>query len=352
VIVLVCAVAAIIFSRVHRPYVSEAKKAALWIWVERSGWISGMLALVVAIVFGLTGRSTEVTLTMPTIQVFVVMPTVEGTATPVPTFAAMPEDTVIPTPSEAPRPTSTLTPVPTVTVMYISTPTQLVSLAPGAASATPTVAPGWICVDDFPAPGSGAMGIVRIGDRLWVAVPDDSAIYRLDLDGNLADQLTFPKGYLANCRGLAYDGQHLWVYRDGHLLSLDPSNGNELVTFEVTLTQPVGLTWDGKALVLVDGRANIERYNGAGERLQRLAVAAPHGGVTSIGWVRGELWLRGGDLYRFDGEYRRRFEANNMQACWREEKPFSSVWYSWDGDCLWLSDSGANRIYRCRLKEG
>lgn len=195
----------------------------------------------------------------------------------------------------------------------------------------------------FPAPGAGPTGIVRVEYDLWVSVP--GRLYRLDLQGDIIAELDLPIG---SCQGgLAWDGKSLWCASGKTIHQLDPLSGDELTTFVVDLGSIKGIAWDGQALLMIDGEANLVRYDRAGQRLRRLAVRSPHGGVTTMGWVNGELWIEGifGHLFRFDSKFAR-LGSPNLGRCSIGSFPYHVALY-WDGESLWLADSNENRILQC-----
>ena len=276
-------------------------------------------------------------------------------ATPLPTAVAtsFPTSTLTSTPTLTALsaiPTATSTPTPDATSISTATPTATPTAA--LSTATPTETPtswveqGWVILRSFPAPSAGPTGIVRVEDDLWVSAP--GRLYRLDLQGDIIAELDLPIGSCQGCQGgLAWDGESLWCASGKTVHQLDPLSEDELTTFVVDLGSIMSIAWDGQALLMIDGKANLVRYDRGGQRLRRLAVQSPHGSVATMGWVKGELWIQGtfGGRLRFDSEFVK-VSSPNLGECSIGSFPYCVALY-WDGDSLWLVDCNANRISQC-----
>lgn len=201
----------------------------------------------------------------------------------------------------------------------------------------------------FPAPGARPSGIVRVEDNLWISVPGDGRLYRLDLEGHIVAELDLPINYCpGRCQGgLAWDGESLWFASGKTVHQLDPISEQELAAFGVELDSIVGIAWDGQALLMIDGEGNLVRYDRAGQRLRRLAIRSPHGGVTGMTWVEGELWVEGifGALLRFNSGFAS-IGSFNLGQCGAATFPYYLALY-WDGESLWLADPEGNLLSQC-----
>ena len=212
----------------------------------------------------------------------------------------------------------------------------------------PLSTPKWVILRSIPAPRSGPTGLVRVGDNIWVSIPGEGRLYRLDIEGNLVAELDLPTDCPYACKGgLAWDGNHLWFAIGKSVYQLDPLSGQELDTFEVDLDAITGITWDGEALLMVDDSGNLVRYDRAGQQLRQLAIRSPHGEVTGMAWVNGELWVVGifGDLLRFDSGFEE-VGSFNLSQCTAATFPYYLALH-WDGNSLWVVDFEGARLSQC-----
>lgn len=241
-----------------------------------------------------------------------------------------------------------------ITAVPPATPTATpgVESPTAAPTATATPVPDWLLLRTFPAPGSDASGIVRVADSLWVAVPCDDRIYRLDLEGNIIDEIDMPEpGCGPREVGLAWDGESLWGAWWSRVVQLDPNTGQTLAEFEVDMDVR-GIAWDGSALWMMDMKGNLVRYDRAGHRLRRLAI--PVSSPSGLAWVEGELWVVDvfGKLTRFDSEFAQLGLFSLSEECGVSSFLGASLLaLYWDGESLWLADSHQERILQCEPAE-
>ncbi len=227
-------------------------------------------------------------------------------------------------------------------------PPAQVTSAPPAFAVTRGAGQKWKSVRAFPSPAAGPTGIVRVADSLWVLVPNSKRLYRLTLEGEIVAELSIPNGcYAPECRGLAWDGATLWFHAGSTVHQLDPVKGQELTAFKVDLGRVQGIDWDGQALVLMDDDGNLVRYDRAGQRLRRLAIPKPFGGVSGMAWVNGELWVESvfGAVTRLDSQFTEIGQVDVSQCIKKVE--FSHPVFSWDGNSLWFADPEGNRLAQC-----
>ncbi len=315
------------------------------------GGIFALIAATLAIVFEII-RPPQIVVFVPptgTIQVSPIVsktpdtftrtngPAVTATLAQIPTYPVIASPTRI-TPKNASMPTPTATPT--------NTPTK-----------TPTPTPKWVTLRSFPAPRAGPAGLVRVEDNVWVSIPGDGRLYRLDIEGNFDAEFALPANCSPetrgghDCRGsLAWDGNWLWFATRNSVYQLDPQTGQKLGTFEVDLDVIVGIVWDGQGLLMIDRVGNLVRYDRTGQRLRQFAVKRPHGEVTGMAWVDGELWVVGsfGYLSRFDSGFGSvsSFDSFDLGLCTEASFPYYLALF-WDGNSLWVADFDSARVSQC-----
>jgi len=225
-----------------------------------------------------------------------------------------------------------------------------VSTATGGAAETATPVnrswDEWTVTRSFPSPGSGPTGVVRIGDTVWVIVPGNSRLYRLDLEGNIVAEFYISANQEVGA-GLTWDGESLWWATWNRVTQFDPATGTELTQFEAEEDIVEGVAWDGTGLWLVDSEGNLVQYDRAGQRLRRLSIPVDASGATGLVWVEGETWVEDllGRVERFDSDFNMLGSFNLSQCI--GGGPFYSLALYWDGESLWLADPNGNRIYQC-----
>jgi hypothetical protein len=307
-----------------------------WQGLSEASRVALIVATVGAIIAGIFAIVAAAIQPSPTVVVQVPQPMVVspiGTPLSTPT----PSSTV----ASVSRPIPTSTPKPSLTA--VSAPGLTLTL-----TTTPTSTPEWVILRSIPAPRAGPTGLVRVGDDIWVSIPGEGRLYRLDLEGNMVAKLDLPTDCPGNCGGgLAWDGNWLWFAIRKSVYQLDPLSGQELGAFEVELDAITGITWDGQALLMIDDSGNIVRYDRTGHQLRQLAIRSPHGGVTGMGWVNGELWVAGifGDLFRFDGEFKD-VGSFDLYQCTAATFPYHLALH-WDGNSLWVVDFEGARLSQC-----
>ena len=204
------------------------------------------------------------------------------------------------------------------------------------------IAQEWVNLRSFPAPAANPSGIVRMADDLGVVASRGRQFYRLDLEGNIIAEMDIAVA----CSHMAWDGESLWCAANKTVYEVDPASGQELARFEVDMNDIRGITWDGESLWLTDVNGNLARYDRAGQRLRRLAVAVT-GWPTSLAWAAGELWVADvhGNVTCFDSEFNKS-GSFGLAQCGAGSFPYEVALY-WDGESLWLADAGQNRILQC-----
>lgn len=227
-------------------------------------------------------------------------------------------------------------------------PTQPTPASP-AFAVTAEASQQWESVRVFPSPAAGPAGLARVVDSLWVLAPLSNRLYSLTLEGEIVTELSIPKRcYAPECRGLAWDGATLWFHAGSTVYQLDPANGQELTAFKVDLDGVQGIDWDGQALVLMDHEGNLVRYDRSGQRLRRLAVPKPFGGVAGMAWINGEMWVESvfNHVIRLDGSQFTEIGSVDVSQCIKSTS-FSHPVFAWDGSSLWAADPESNRIAQC-----
>ncbi|MBC7250131.1 MAG: protein kinase [Anaerolineae bacterium] len=240
------------------------------------------------------------------------------------------------------KPTGKVTPAATATSA------RMTGTPPARATSVPTATPTskvkqeWANLRSFPAPAADPSGIVRVADGLGVVASRGRRLYRLNLEGDIVAEMDFSIA----CDNVAWDGESLWCAAGKTVYRVDAASGQELARFEVDLSDIKGITWDGSALWLVDTDGNLARYDRDGQRLRRLAVAVT-GWPIDLAWAAGELWVADvhGNVTRLDSEFNK-IGSFSLGKCGAGPFPYD-VALAWDGESLWLADTGQNRILQC-----
>jgi hypothetical protein len=225
------------------------------------------------------------------------------------------------------------------------------SASPPAGSHMPSGSMGqnWIQVQSFPAPGNAPTGIVRVGDTLWVTVPCENRIFRLDLEGNLISELGMPEpGCGPGEVGLAWDGTSLWGSWWEEVVQIDPDTGQIISKFSADLDGR-SLSWDGSFLWVADREGNLSVYDLNGQRQRHLAVPV-FGVLSGITWANGELWVLDefGTLTRFDQDLLEIDSFSLSAECGISSfHQQMALGLYWDGASLWVADAINDRIYQC-----
>jgi hypothetical protein len=207
----------------------------------------------------------------------------------------------------------------------------------------------WIQVQSFPAPGNSPTGIVRVGDTLWVTVPCDNSIYRLDLEGNFISEIEMPEpGCGPGEVGLAWDGTSLWGTWWEDVIQINPDTGLTISKFSADLDGR-SIAWDGSSLWVADREGNLSVYDLNGQRQRHLAVPV-FGVLSGITWANGELWVLDefGTLTRFDQDLLMIDSFSLSAECGISSfHQQMALGLFWDGASLWVADAVNDRIYEC-----
>ena len=206
----------------------------------------------------------------------------------------------------------------------------------------------WVQVQSFPAPGNAPTGIVRVDDTLWVAVPCDNRLFRLDLEGNLISEFEMPEpGCGPGDVGLVWDGTSMWGTWWKDVIQIDPKTGLIISKFSADLDGN-SLAWDGKSLWVADSGGSLSVYDLNGKRQRRLAV--PTLMLSGITWANGELWIldEWGLLTRFDQDLLKLDSFSLSDECGISSSALQMTFgLYWDGSSLWVADAVHDRIYQC-----
>jgi hypothetical protein len=251
-----------------------------------------------------------------------------------------------------PRPASTLE-----VVRKTETVTPTFSTAPTTAE-TPTPSSRtwlhWKRLSSFPAPGDRPTGIVRVEDQIWVSVPCDEEIYRMNLKGEILSEVTMPKpGCGPQVVGIAWDGKALWGGWWNTVLRVDLNTGQILSQFNAD-DDVDSMAWHESTLWVGNHNGNMASYNESGKRLRKFALPI-EGWASGMTWVRDELWVVDvwARLWRFNDQFEKigSFISLSQECGTSSFLQNSPMGLYWDGESLWLADSVSDRIYQCAPSE-
>lgn len=171
-----------------------------------------------------------------------------------------------------------------------------------------------------PDPGDDVRGLAYDGQYLLAAdqygssYDDQSAILKIDSNGNLVSTLTVPGDYIG---GVEYVDGSIWYTQyspddQAAVVRVDPQTGEMLQSFPAPGPQPYGLAWDGDNFWLAD------------EATMMIYRIDPESGDVTFSFET--LWSGSSDLRDL----------------------------AWDGDYLWLVENGINgkTLYQIDLTGG
>ena len=194
----------------------------------------------------------------------------------------------------------------------------------------------------------GWEGLTFDGYYLWVAQSNSLKINKLDR--NSQDILTSYDSPGTYPRGLAWDGENLWLadYNEDvgnyEIFKINPSNGSVIHNYTSPCPVPSGLTWAGNVLWVSD--MDIEKIykckivgSGSSSELQVITWFSSPGDSserdpTGLAWDGTHLWLA-------DRHYDEIYTLNpvNMNVlCTFESPGLAPRGLAWDGTYLWNAD--------------
>ena len=193
---------------------------------------------------------------------------------------------------------------------------------------------GWI-----PSPDATPRGLAYDGEALWVCGDSTDQLYRIDGVGNVLTAVDTPAVW---SDGLTYDGEFLWhssSYLD-RIYKLDPADGGMVTYFNSPGGRPDGLAFDGTALWHADYDLDrIYRIHINGSILGSFEAPGPNpNGLTFDGT---HLWNADSDsrtLYRLT-------TAGTLVGTYPAPGNHPTG-MTWDGAFLWVADNATDRLYR------
>ncbi len=198
-------------------------------------------------------------------------------------------------------------------------------------------------IDEWEAPSGNPTGLAVDGTTIWVLGRDTGMIQGMTLAGELADAVPAPA---SNGSGLTSDGTHLYLVASGS----EPGDSPKLITLDragtvvsewplpIHFGSPTGVAFDGAHLHVGRDGYSIYRFDPSGEVIDSLPTPAP---VTGLASGDGLLWMASaetGTIYGLDG-------SGNVVESFPAPGP-APQGLAIDGDHLLVSDSATDRIYR------
>lgn len=204
-------------------------------------------------------------------------------------------------------------------------------------------------IRSFPSPGPNPRGLAFTGSCLWNADATSSyKIYCLNpANGSIIKQCPSPD-YPA---GITWDGQYLWIvgYNNHRIYKVDPDSCQVIHWILTPASSPQGLAWDGSYLWHVDtGTDTLYRLDPqTGNVIYSRSIGSISGTPIDLDFVQGEI-------YMVDGAAKRIVKFNPYSGQLTTPPiiglPGTSPYgLAWDGQNLFLSDFGTDRIYLLSL---
>ncbi len=190
-------------------------------------------------------------------------------------------------------------------------------------------------------PGFYPHGIASDGTDLWITDYDNITLSRIDpADGSVLDTVPLSIGENRSPRGVAWDGQYMWVASSSRLFKVDPLTGESLLNWSGLDGSQQGVTFDGTNLWVVSRSAgNISCVDPAtGTVLQQ--IPSPASSPRGIEYRNGKLWHA--DSYQ-DRVYEIEPTSGDVVRSFLVSRggPRGIAWHD---DRFWLIDKDAEEI--------
>ena len=192
-------------------------------------------------------------------------------------------------------------------------------------------------VTSFPV-GDGPWGVAYDGTYVWVTNSNANTVSRLDPATGAAT--TFPTG--GRPFGIAFDGTSMWIANnaDDTVSRMNRTTGTR-DTFAVG-NSPIGVAFDGTNVWLTNNDdGTVSRVDRSSGGVTATATVTAPVMVTSDGFT---LWVAsadpGVDLARIGPA------PSTVATPFPLTDPTELWGIAYDGDELWMSDEGGNRVYR------
>ncbi len=198
---------------------------------------------------------------------------------------------------------------------------------------------GWI-----PSPDATPRGLAYDGEALWVCGDSTDQLYRIDGGGNVLMVVDTPTVW---SDGLTYDGEFLWhgsSYLD-RIYKLDPADGGMETYFNSPGGRPDGLAFDGTALWHADYDL---------DRIYRIHInGSVLGAFDAPGPNPNGLTFDGTHLWNADSESRTLYRlttAGTLVGAYPAPGDHPTG-MTWDGAFLWVADNATDRLYRMAVTD-
>jgi len=204
----------------------------------------------------------------------------------------------------------------------------------------------------FTSPGSRPRGLAWDGQSLWM-IDNLENIYKLDTLGKVLKTFRGPRFPDSD---LSWDGTGLWIGGGASTAPYDhlkiDSLGNRLDSLDAYYWSNSGIEWDGNFFWIGDYNFSIiHKHSRDGKELMNWSAGAIFGHPTGISYDGANLWIGTSaegftkDIFKFSttGQTLYKFNLQNLGL---NPTPGSFASVAWDGQTLWYASDDQFTIYR------